>query len=875
MLKNLGLFLLLSVVGTNAVLAQESLLDKEITLDRSGTVEEILSEISKKGGFTFSYGNLVALTKQVEIQHKQQSIRLYLNELFSGEEVEYIVGKGKVIISFKGHKEKDVKDFTISGYIKAAATGEMLIGASISIKDTSIGKTYGNTSNQYGYYSLSVPAGNYVQTYSYMGYRSDLKEVSLFENLKLNVELSEDVQELQEVVVSDEETLREVSEIKMGVTALSIKTVKSMPAFLGEADVIKSITLLPGVATVGEGTTGFNVRGGAIDQNLVILDEAPVYNTSHLFGFFSVFNPDVVKDVEFYKSGIPARYGGRLSSVLDVTQKEGNARKLTTTGGLGLLGGRLAIEGPLIKDRSSFIIAGRRSYIGELLRGIDDFKNNHVGFYDLNAKVNFKINDRDRIYWSGYSGRDYFTLADENIKLSYRNLSTTLRWNHLFSDKLFSNFSAIYSNYKYTQGSTEKDYEFEGTTGIVTYNLKSDVTYYLNSKHTFNYGLNVLLYQFKGLKIGPASDVSPVATINVRDEYALEPSIYIQDDYSLNAHLKFSFGLRYSHYYNIGAGSVYVYQNNLPRDISNIIDTIKYSSGKVIKQYGGLEPRFSTRLTLNRNSALQLSYDRSRQYIHLISNTTSAMPLDIWKSSDTYIKPEVGDQFSIGYFRNVIDNAIEASVEIYYKRTNNIVDYKDGANLVINKAIDADLLTGMGRAYGIEFTFKKAVGRLTGWMSYTYSRTERQVNGKFLSEKINGGKYYPANYDFPNRVTMFVAFKASTRVSLAANFTYNTGRPTTYPDARYYYAGFVVPQYSARNQDRLPDYHRLDLSVTIEGKTYKKFHGQWVLSIYNVYGRKNAYSIYLKPIRFTRDTESIRLSILGSVLPSLTYNFKF
>lgn len=846
-----------------------SILQKVVSIDGGELpATKMLKQISTSGNFIFAYDSaIISQDQKVVLKTGHGTVKDILDDAFANTPITYTEFKDKVILR---KKNPNPQKHTISGTIKDANTGENLIGVSIGIK----GAGYGSTSNQYGYYSLTIPEGDYVLTCSYIGYQPTVNEINLFNNVKLDIKLSDDPYQLQEVVITDEHAAREISEVAMGTTTLSSKTIKAMPAFLGETDVIKSITLLPGVATVGEGTTGFNVRGGGVDQNLVILDEAPVYNTSHLFGFFSVFNPDVVKDITLYKSGVPAKYGGRLSSVLDVTQKDGNNQKLAASGGIGFVGARLALEGPLVKDRSSFIIAARKSYIGELLKGVDDLKNSTVGFYDLNAKVNFKINDRNKIFWSAYSGKDNLTLGDDDIYLSYRNLTTTFRWNHLISDKLFSNVSAVYSNYKYVQGSTEKDFEFEGTNGIVTYNLKSDFTYYLNSKHTINYGLSFLLYQFKGLKIHPASGLSPVAPFNVSDEHALEPAIYVQDDYSINEKIKFSVGVRYSSFYSIGPGSVYAYQDNLPRSVSTITDTISYKNGALIKQYGGFEPRLGVKVLLDKNSFLQVTYDRSRQNIHLISNTTSATPLDVWKGSDKYVKPEIANQYSIGYFRNVRDNTVEASVQVYYKDIQNIVDYKDGADLVLNKAIDADLLTGIGKAYGIEFSLNKTIGRFNGWLSYTYSRTLRQVNGKFPSEKINNGKYYPATYDMPNRITFSASYKVSPRFSISSNFTYNTGRPTTYPDGRYYYGAIVVPQYTSRNQDRISDYHRLDLAFTLDGKPHKKWRSQWVFSIYNVYSRRNAYSIYLHSIKHTPETESIRLSILGSALPSITYNFK-
>lgn len=844
--------------------------DQTIELQESEyTLGAFLNEISERGQFAIvDKTDRLPKEKIVRISSGSHKVSDLLDEAFEKTSIEFIAFKGKVILR---NKKPNPPNHTISGTVKDSKTGEAITGVSILVKGTTIGAT----SNQYGFYSLTLPEWDYVIFYSSVGFKTTLKEVSLEGNTKLNVALYDDFQELEEVVVIAENPTRSIDQIEMGTLKMDMKKIKNIPAFLGEVDVVKSLFLQPGVTTVGEGAAGFNVRGGGIDQNLVILDEAPVYNSSHLFGFFSVFNPDAVRDVKLYKSGIPAKYGGRLSSVLDVTQKEGNNQKFTTSGGIGVVGGRLAIEGPLVKDKSSFIVAGRRSFIGSLLKNIDELSNTDIYFYDVNAKVNYKINDRNRVFLSAYLGKDYFELGDENFLLDWGNSTATVRWNHLFGEKLFSNFTGVYSNYYYRQGSTDPGFEYIGDMGIKNYNAKAEFTYFVNPKHTLDFGLNSVYYQFETGNISPQSEGSAIVPYNLQDDYAIEPSVYMSDEYRINESLKVVAGLRYSHYFNIGKGDVYTYQSDAPKEISTILDTIKYGRGDIIQQYGGIEPRLALNYKLSDNSSVQASYDRMRQNIHLVTNTIAATPLDIWKASDQYIKPQISDQFSIGYFRNFKDNMFEGSLEVYYKDMQNVVDFKDGADLVLNKAIETDLLAGVGRAYGAEFQISKTSGRFSGWISYTYSKTERKIKGRFLQENINSGNYFPSNYDIPNKISVVSLYNITERLNIAANFTYNTGRPATYPDGRYIFFGIVIPHYSSRNQDRLPDYHRLDLAVTLKSRPHKRFQGEWVLSVYNVYDRRNAYSIFLKPVKFTTTTESYQLSIFGSVFPSLSYNFKF
>lgn len=762
--------------------------------------------------------------------------------------------------------------YTLSGRIQDASSGEVLIQATIQVPELQMGAY----TNEYGFYSLSLPEGTYSVRFSYIGFASITREITLTSSQSLDIELEQEGVQVDAVVISAEAEDENVSQVEMSTVKLNIMQVRKMPQLLGEVDIIRSMQLMPGVTTVGEGATGFNVRGGNVDQNLILLDESPVYNSSHLLGFFSVFNADAIKDVKLYKGGIPAKYGGRLSSVMDIRQKEGNNKQFAMTGGIGLLSSRLTVEAPLQKEKSSFMISGRRSYMDLFLKlsNDPDINSNTLYFYDLNAKVNYTLGDKDRLYLSGYLGNDVFGFQ-EDFRFQWGNQTGTLRWNHLFSDKLFSNFTAIYSDYEYLIGIPESSGEsdpFEWTSHIYNYNLKADFGYFLNPQNTIEFGASALLYRFQPGDVDFLGDRTNFNDFALEHEHAMEYAAYLSNEQKIGSKLTLKYGLRYSLFQNIGSGTVYKYAEGVPRSETSIVDTLQYGSREVIKSFGGLEPRLAVNYRLDDESSLKASYNRTRQYIHLISNTTAATPIDVWKPAGSYVDPATADQVAFGYFRNFSNNMFEASVEVYYKQFKDLVDYKDGANLLFNQTIETELLSGDGRAYGAEVLIRKNKGDLTGWLAYTLSRTERQVEG------INNGEYYPSNYDKLHDVSLVLNYQISKSWDIGANFAFMTGRPITYPDGRYTYDGITVPVYSNRNGARTPAYHRLDLSANLnprknEGRRWKS---TWNFGVYNAYNRRNPYSIYFRQNETNPTvTEAVQLSIFGSIIPSVTYNFQF
>lgn len=756
---------------------------------------------------------------------------------------------------------------TLSGHIRDASNGEELIGATIFAGTLGIGAS----TNAYGFYSLSIAPGTYQFSVSYLGYKIKPLDLTLKANTTLEIELEPEGVVIEEVVVTAKEEDRNIKSIEMSVENLSALQIKKIPQVLGEADLIRSIQLLPGVSSVGEGASGFNVRGGNVDQNLILLDEATVYNSSHLFGLFSVFNVDAIKDAKLYKGGIPARYGGRLSSVLDVRQRDGNKKNFAMTGGLGIISSRLTLEGPIQKNESSFMIAGRRSYGDLFLKLTPNLKDNVVYFYDLNAKANFNISEKDHLYLSGYFGKDVFNFG-KDFASDWGNATASLRWNHLFSSKLFSNFTAIYSDYGYSFGVPEGAQAFDWDSRIFNHVLKGDLSYYFSPKSKLEFGAEGNFYRFHPGNAKSVGDESIFNNIDVQHQYALEGAAYLSYEHEPIRNLTLQYGLRYSVFQRMGKEDVFIYENGVPTSKEAIIDTISYGSWEKIKTFTAPEPRFSANYVINEANSVKLSYNRMQQYIQLVSNTTSATPIDIWIPSGTYVKPATVDQFALGYFRNFKDNAYEASIEGFYKNFKNLLDYKDGADLLLNETLETELLTGKGRAYGLELSVRKNEGLVTGWISYTLSRTERQVPG------INDDEYYPSNYDKTHNLSITGAWKMNEKWSFSANFAFATGRPITYPESRYAYDGITIPHYGNRNGARTPDYHRLDIgfNYTPNKNPEKRWKSSWDFGIYNVYARKNAYSIFFRqnednPLK----TEAVRLSIFGSLLPYATYNFSF
>ncbi len=774
-------------------------------------------------------------------------------------------------------KNSRVAGLTVSGYIKDAANGEGLIGVSIYVKETSTGAV----TNSYGFYAVTVPPGTYNLVISYVGYAKQTRTVDLTDrNVRLDLELEQEGKQLQEVVVSTKREDDNVKNIEMSVNRIDVKTLQRIPALLGEVDVIRSIQLLPGVSTVGEGATGFNVRGGSIDQNLVLLDEAPVYNSSHLFGFFSVFNPDAVKDVKLIKGGIPSNYGGRIASILDVRLKEGNAKKPELNGGIGLIFSRLSYERPLFKGKGSFIVAARRSYADVLAQPFlnKDLKGSKFYFYDLTAKANYRINDKNTVFLSGYLGRDVF---GSDFGFNWGNTTVSARWNHVFSDRLFLNTTAYYSNYDYSLNTdlkqkTPNDF-FRTDARIVDYSFKPDFTLFLG-KNTISFGGQSILHDFQPGTATAASSGS-IRTFGLESKYALENALYIGNEQQLTPKLQLQYGLRYSLFNYIGPGEAYTFQTDVPVGTRREpIATTTYKRGSTIKTYGNWEPRFAAKYEINNTSSLKLSYNRLAQYVHLISNTTASTPLDVWTPSTNNIKPQIADQIAGGYFKNfgTTGREFEASVEVYYKWLENQIDYIDGASLILNKYLEGDLLSGKGRAYGAEFFVKRNTGVINGWVSYTLAKTERQVTG------INNNNWYPTRFDKRHTLTtvLLVDPANAKRWNFSATFTLASGTPGTFPTNRFEYQGYVVPQNTdnSRNNYRIPAYHRLDLAATLQGRKRpgKRKEDNWVFSVYNVYARKNAFSVYFQPNETnTRVTEAIRYSVFATLIPSVTYNFKF
>ena len=767
--------------------------------------------------------------------------------------------------------------YTLSGTVFEASSNESLIGVTIAVSEL---KT-GTTTNEYGFYSITLPQGEYQIVVSYLGFQEVIQTITLNQNVKQDFNLTEKTEELQEVVVTDNVEKLDIRKPQMSVTSLSSNTIKEIPVVLGESDVIKSLLLLPGVTSAGEASSGFNVRGGAADQNLILLDEATVFNSSHLFGFFSVFNPDAIKDVKLFKGGIPARYGGRVSSVLDIFQKEGNSKQFKVNGGIGAVASRLLIEGPIQKDKTSFLAGGRASY-AHLFLPLFDIENKAY-FYDLNTKITHRINKNNSIFLSGYFGRDLFNVSDRFVN-EYGNAVGNLRWNHLFSDKLFSNLSLIYSDYYY---GLELDFVgFEWNSGIQNFNLKYDLKHYLGNKLQLNYGINSIYYVFNPGKIVPNSPDSGIVEDQLTKKYANENAAYIDVEQEITDNLSVEYGLRASQFSRFGQDEFFVYADDNAVEFdaftqtygeANPIDTINPGRSKTLETFFNLEPRISMSYTFKENNSIKASYTRLAQYLHLISNTNSPTPLDVWTPSGPFVEPQLLDQYAIGYFRNIKEGAYSLEAETFYKTIQNRIDYIDGANLIANDAIEQVILNGEARAYGLELLLRKNEGRVTGWLAYTLSKSEQRTPGRSdLETGINMGEWYNTPYDKTHDLSVYGSFELNEKWSFNANFIYQTGQPTNYPIGQFEFEDVTVPYYGLRNEERLPDYHRLDISAVLTPKRNKqrKVQSEWVFSIYNAYNRKNAASINFRENEDTGRNEAVRTSIFG-IIPSVTYNFKF
>ncbi len=759
---------------------------------------------------------------------------------------------------------------TLTGRVRAAKSGEPVIGAAVYVDVPPIGVT----TDQSGHYALTLPVGRHNVYIRGLGIKLTKRQIMLYANGQLDVEVLADAATLKEVVVQGEQT-RNISSLRMGVEKLDIKTIKVVPTAFGEADILRVVLMLPGVKSIGEGNTGMSVRGGGTDQNLVLFNDATIYNPSHLFGFFSAFNPDVLNSVELYKSSVPARYGGRLASVLDITTREGNKKKFAGAGGIGLLTSRLTLEGPLVKEKGSFIIGGRSSYSDWLLQRVPDasLRKSSASFYDVSTQLNYDFNEHNSLSATGYYSRDRFRLASDTT-YRYASIAASAKWKHTFSSKFYGVLTGTYSQYDYGLASarnptTASDFAYR----LAQKGVNADFTYYHSTRHTLDFGGSSLLYDIAPGRLTPAGDASLIVANTLQAEKGLESAIYLADRFEVSPRFSIYAGLRYSLFNALGPRLVNQYLPGASKTENTITGTTSYGSGQVLATYHGPEGRLSAKYILTDNSSVKASYNRMRQYIHQLSNTTTVSPIDSWKLSDSNIRPQIGDQVSVGYYRNFKHNTIETSVEAYYKVMQDFLDYKSGATLFLNPHIETEVVNAQGRAYGVEFLVRKTTGKLNGWLSYTYSRSLARVNTG--TEIINGGRYYPSNYDKPHDVTLVGNYRFSKRFNISLNFNYSTGRPITLPLAKYYIDNTLRVYYSDRNAYRVPDYYRADLAINFEGnhKVKKLAHSSWTLAVYNLTGRKNPYSVYF--LSQNGQVNGYQLSIFGQPIPSLTYNFRF
>lgn len=752
------------------------------------------------------------------------------------------------------------EQFTISGTVRVKRTGETVIGASIRVGDA------GSFSNDYGFYSVSLSPGNYTVIISAVGMQPYVQQVTLEKHITLNIALEEEAKTMDNITVTATSKTRNISSPQMGIERLSTKEIKNIPVLLGERDVLKTVQLLPGIKPAGEGNSGFFVRGGAADQNLILLDEATVYNASHLLGFFSTFNSDAIKDITVYKGGMPAQYGGRLSSVLDIKMNDGNNQDYSVSGGVGLISAKLNVEGPIQKDRSSFLITGRRTYADMFLKLAKDtsLRNNTLYFYDLNAKLNYAIGDKDRLYLSGYFGKDVLA-AGQTFGLDWGNATGTLRWNHIFNNKLFSNTSFIFSNYNYNISIRSGANEFDIFSQIRDLNLKQEFQWYLNNKNNIRFGFNTIYHTIRPGEVRPVSDQASINLALLQKRYSWENALYFTNTWKAADRLSLTYGLRLTAFSILGEGDFYTIDAD-----GAVTDTMSYTKGAFVKTYINPEPRVAASYRLNGSSSVKASYVRNVQNLHLISNSTTSSPTDKWVASTNIIRPEIADLVAIGYYKNLWDDNYELTAEIYYKTMQNQVDYRDGANVFINSdAIEAQLLFGKGRAYGAELQFKKKVGKLSGWLSYTLSKTERKIDG------ISNNQWYNARQDRTHDLALVLSYELGKKWTVSANWVYYTGNAVTFPAGKYHVNDQTYFYYTERNAYRMPAYHRLDLGAAWMLKQRKRFSSELSFSVYNAYGRENAYTI---SFRESEDdpgkTEAVQLALFRFI-PSVSYNFKF
>ncbi|MBS1600282.1 MAG: carboxypeptidase-like regulatory domain-containing protein [Bacteroidetes bacterium] len=928
MKKRFRLLTLLGILCLNTCIAvAQKKTPALITADfRNASMEQFVSELEKQTGFRFYFDPTTADSIRINFSITSQPLEKILDQAFAGSDFFYLVDddgevyitKGKKIgitttakssvpnnlikqttgdtiiarekakapvlknvqtappdkiidIGTRNLSDQKSNKATVAGFVKDIKTGEPVSGASVSVETLKTGVV----TDQYGYFSLTLPKGRHVLLIEGISIKETTRQIMLHGDGKINIELESLVMVLRNVTITAQK-LSNIRNPQMGLQKIDISAIKQIPVVFGEPDILRAVIALPGVKTVGEASTGLNVRGGSPDQNLILFNDVTIYNPSHFFGMFSALNPEIVKDVELFKSSIPARYGGRLSSVLNITGREGNKKEFSGSAGIGVLTSRLNIEGPLIKDKSSFIIGGRTTYANWLLNLLpDQYKNSRASFYDINLGITHEINKKNNIYLTGYISSDRFNLNNDTI-YRYSNKNISLKWKHIFNNKFTGIFIGGYDRYEYSISSDQSAYNaYKLSFDINQANFKALFTYYLNNKHTIEFGVTALYYKLHPGSYLPDSKESIVAPDRLSPEQSLESAAFISDRYTITRKLSAEAGLRYSMYNYVGPQQVNIYPAGIPKTEENSVGVKDYSSGKIIQTYSAPEIRASLRYAFNDSFSIKASYNSQTQYIHLISNTTAMAPTDIWKLSDPNIKPQMGDQVSLGLYKNFKSNTIETSLEVYYKRIKDYLDYKSGAELIMNHHLETDVVATKGKAYGIEFLLKKTSGKLNGWISYTWSRVFLKMDDSTQGSIVNKGQYYPANYDKPNDLTVIGNYKINHRFSVSLNVTYSTGRPITLPIGRFYFSNGARTLYADRNAYRIPDYFRADFSMNIEGnhKIYQKTHNSWSIGVYNLTGRKNAYSVYY--VSENGSINGYKLSIFGSAIPYVNFNIRF
>ncbi|MEQ9286502.1 MAG: carboxypeptidase-like regulatory domain-containing protein [Cyclobacteriaceae bacterium] len=862
------------------VSAQDNISDKWIELPSNKTsVATILREVIPSYGVRVSYNDdIIPFKKVVDFRQKLNQLSKVLDKICYNEDLAWEVIDDQILFKYYNRPESEYF-YTISGKVREFESNEQLIGAYVLSEDTKKGSIV----NAYGFYSLTLSGGKHRIVVNYIGHDPIEREIHLNSNTIYNFFLKPRSVELLDVTVESKPDFDlNYQNTLMGTNKLNMDLVGDIPYFLGEVDVFQSSLLLPGITNVGEGTSGINVRGGSSDQNLIMLDEALIYNSHHFFGLTSVFNPEAVNDVEIYKGSYPVNYGGRLSSVMHIRHRDGNNEKFHASGGIGLITSRLLLEGPIKKQKSSYLISGRTTFWDFLTRGAQnpEISNSRANFWDFNAKLNFDLNPKNKIYFSGYMGQDENKFGLDVLR-KWGNRLFSFRWNRIHNVKLFSNFTAYLSSYRYRVIENDDKASFVGTSRITDYSAKSDFTYFRNPEHIYSFGGAVTYH-----RLSPGKRIPGIGSSNnevdLGNENAIESSLYFGSELKLNPELTLTTGLRLTHFSNVGPGEVFQYAPGLPKSASTLRDTTFYKSGENIRTFVNLHPRATLKYQLNSSSSLKMNYSSSAQYMHRLSNTITPSSSDIWKASGVHIEPSIGEQVTAGYYKFFLDSKLEGSVELFYRKNRNIVEYKGGAQLLFNPAIETELLSGTSRSFGVELFLKKDLGNLTGWLGYTLSKSEIRVSSKFEDENINDGQYFPTDFNRTHDLSLSAIYRLSKKWTLSSNFVYQTGRPFTFPVGKYNFDGYVVPHYEQRNRHRLPDYHRLDVAARMEGRkvkkngTPKKNHGYWVFSIYNAYGRRNTQSyLFVQKEEDPTMTEIKRFSLLGVFIPSVTYNFKF